>query len=100
MSAEQASHVERLSATVTGRVQGVGFRWWVRAAADRLGLTGWVMNGDDERSVELVAEGSRAALDELEWLLREGPPGSAVERVDASRSPAAGAYQRFQVTRP
>lgn len=91
---------ERLSATVTGRVQGVGFRWWVRTAAERLGLTGWVMNAPDERSVELVAEGARRSLDRLEQLLREGPPGSVVDRVEVSRSPAAGGYDRFQITRP
>jgi acylphosphatase len=100
VSAGSAGDAERLSATVTGRVQGVGFRWWVRSAADRLGLTGWVMNGNDERSVELVAEGSAGALDELEGLLREGPPGAAVEQVEVNRSPASGSYGRFQITRP
>ena len=100
MRLERVPDVERLSATVTGRVQGVGFRWWVRATAERMGITGWVMNGADERSVELLAEGSRDALDELERLLRQGPPGSLVERVQTSRSPAAGGYDRFQITRP
>jgi acylphosphatase len=100
VSAESAGDAERLSATVTGRVQGVGFRWWVRSAADRLGLTGWAMNGEDERSVELVAEGSASALDQLERLLREGAPGSVVDRVEATRSPASGSYGRFQITRP
>jgi len=92
--------LERLSATIIGRVQGVGFRWWVRSAADRMALTGWVMNGADERSVEVVAEGSPAALDELERLLAQGPPGAVVDRVDANRSPASGSYGRFQITRP
>jgi acylphosphatase len=91
---------ERLTATVVGRVQGVGFRWWVRSAADRLGLTGWVMNSAGERSVELVAEGPPAALDELERLLERGPPGAVVDRVEANRSPASGGYGRFQITRP
>ena len=100
MNAGSAGDAERLSATVTGRVQGVGFRWWVRSAADRLGLTGWVMNGNDERSVELIAEGSAGALDQLEQLLREGPPGAVVEHVEATRSPASGSYGRFQITRP
>jgi acylphosphatase len=58
------------------------------------------MNGPDERSVELVAEGPIAALDELERLLRQGPPGSVVDRLDVSRSPASGSYGRFQITRP
>jgi acylphosphatase len=91
---------ERLTATVIGRVQGVGFRWWVRTAADRLGLSGWVMNGANERSVELVAEGPSAALDQFERLLEHGPPGAMVDRVEASRSPASGGYGRFQITRP
>ena len=54
----------RLSAWVHGRVQGVGFRWWVRRHAEELGIVGWVMNADDERSLELVAEGDDAALTE------------------------------------
>jgi acylphosphatase len=90
----------RLSARVFGRVQGVGFRWWVVREADELGLTGWVMNHEDERSVELVAEGSVSALDRLEQRLREGPPGARVERVDVSRGPASGEFGRFGITRP
>ncbi|HTI29370.1 MAG TPA: acylphosphatase [Methylomirabilota bacterium] len=100
MSEDSREGLERLSATIVGRVQGVGFRWWVRSFADRMGLTGWVMNGADERSVELVAEGLPAALDELERLLGQGPPGAVVDRVDATRSPASGGYGRFQITRP
>ena len=100
MSVAPAGDGERLSAMVIGRVQGVGFRWWVRSEADRLGLTGWVMNGDDERSVQLVAEGAASALDQLELMLQQGPPGAAVDRVEASRSPASGSYGRFQITRP
>jgi len=95
-----AGPARRLTATVTGRVQGVGFRWWVRSAAERLGLSGWVMNGDDERTVEVLAEGPEPALEELERLLRAGPPGALVEGVDARRSPASGSYGRFHITRP
>ena len=50
---------------VSGVVQGVGFRWWVRRNADRLGLSGWVMNADDERAVELVAEGKQTPIGEV-----------------------------------
>jgi acylphosphatase len=90
---------ERLTARVLGRVQGVGFRWWaVRQAAD-LSLTGWVMNADEERAVELVAEGDPADLDELERRLRIGPDGARVEEVEARRGPASGEYERFGIVR-
>ncbi|HLA65571.1 MAG TPA: acylphosphatase [Candidatus Saccharimonadales bacterium] len=91
---------QRLSATVSGRVQGVGYRWWVRGIADQLGLTGWVMNDPNERTVELLAEGRPEALDELERLLRIGPSGARVERVEVRRGAASGTLGRFQITRP
>ena len=90
---------ERMTARVTGRVQGVGFRWWVRRQAVALELTGWVMNADDERSVELVAEGEPAALDQLERSVRIGPSGSRVESVRAERGPASGEFDRFGIVR-
>lgn len=90
---------QRLSAVVTGRVQGVGFRWWVRTVAARLSLTGWVTNLDDERSVELVAEGTPAALTELERLLHQGPSGAVVDTVEVTRGQASGSYARFEITR-
>lgn len=91
---------ERLTARITGRVQGVGFRWWVRRHADALGLTGWVMNANDERSVELVAEGAVDALDELELLIGKGPPGALVEAVARHREPASGEFDGFGIVRP
>jgi acylphosphatase len=91
--------VTRLTARITGRVQGVGFRWWIRRHAERLGAVGWVMNANDERSVELVAEGPDEALDELERVARIGPNGARVERVDATRGPASGEYDRFEIVR-
>lgn len=91
---------ERLTARVTGRVQGVGFRWWTRRQAEMLGLSGWVMNGDDERSVQLVAEGDRSALDELERRLHGGPAGATVESVEGRRTPASGEFDGFGIARP
>ncbi len=91
--------VERLTARLTGRVQGVGLRWWVRTTAEKLGLTGWVMNADDERIVELVAEGPSEALDRLESLLRDGPPGARIESMDVRRLPASGEFERFGIVR-
>ncbi len=89
----------RMRARVTGRVQGVGFRWWTLRQAQSLGLVGWVMNHDDERSVELLAEGRPVALDALERLLHQGPPGAWVDRVDATREAASGEYTRFSISR-
>jgi acylphosphatase len=69
----------RLTARVDGRVQGVGFRWWVRSQALRLGLTGTAANLPDGR-VEVIAEGGRPALGELLALIAGG---SAPGRVTA-----------------
>lgn len=65
--------MERLTALVTGTVQGVGFRWWVQRQAGDLGLAGTATNTSDGR-VEVVAEGDRAALKTLLSRLRADPP--------------------------
>lgn len=90
---------ERLTARVIGRVQGVGFRWWTVRLAERLDLVGSVSNGDDERSVVVVAEGPVAVLDELEQALRRGPSSARVEAVDVRRSPASGEFSGFDIVR-
>ncbi len=64
-------------------VQGVGFRWYVKRRADRLGLKGWVRNLPAGQ-VEVVAKGSEEALTELEELLKKGPPAARVEKVERS----------------
>jgi acylphosphatase len=83
----------RLTAWVEGRVQGVGFRWWVRARALELGLTGWAENLEDGR-VKVVAEGPKASCSELLALL-EGTetPGRVVQvthRWDQPGGPVSG----------
>jgi acylphosphatase len=90
------SQIERLEATVSGRVQGVGFRWFVRSNAARLKLTGWTANQPDG-SVKVVAEGKTHALDDLQRALKEGPPGSHVEHVNASRTSATGDFPKFEI---
>ena len=78
-----------LSITVTGRVQGVGFRWCCCREARALGLAGWVRNTGDG-AVEIEAEGSQAALDALLDWCREGPDGGHVARVSVNPLAATG----------
>lgn len=87
---------QRLEARVHGRVQGVGFRWFVRRQATGLGLTGWVANEPDG-SVRVVAEGEPAALQKLAGMLWRGPDGAAVERVDVARLPAGDSFAGFEI---
>ena len=79
----------RLEASIRGRVQGVGFRWFVNREGRRLGLAGWVANESDG-SVRIVADGPREDLETLLELLSEGPPASIVERVVVNWPPVAG----------
>ena len=81
---------------VRGRVQGVGFRYFVQREAVRLGLTGWVRNLDDG-SVETHAQGSAAALDDFAGALHSGPRFSdvrSVEEIEASMLQ----YEGFRIT--
>jgi acylphosphatase len=72
---------------IHGRVQGVGFRWWARSLALRLGVVGSVRNLPDG-TVELTAGGEAAAMVRLREELLIGPPGARVDRVESS--PAEG----------
>ena len=76
----------RLRFLVRGRVQGVGFRWFVWRQAERLQVSGLARNLRDG-SVEVIAEGPDAALLELERALQRGPSSAQVERVDKSDVP-------------
>ncbi|OEX92893.1 acylphosphatase [Corynebacterium sp. Marseille-P4321] len=84
----------RMTAHVHGHVQGVGFRYWTKTQAKKLGLTGYAKNLTDGR-VEVVAEGAEADVDKLAALLREDPssadrPGH-VEHVAAQYGEPKGA---------
>jgi acylphosphatase len=71
-----------IRAVVRGRVQGVGFRDYVETRARFLRLAGYVRNLPDGRSVEVIAEGPREALEQLMQNLREGPSMSLIDVVD------------------
>lgn len=80
----------RVRALVTGRVQGVGFRYSAQYEAGELGLTGWVRNLSDGRAVQLEAEGPAPVVDALlDWLQR-GPRWARVERVVSAEIPLVG----------
>ncbi len=80
---------------ITGRVQGVSFRFWAREEAVRLGLGGWVRNLPDGR-VEALIQGERAAVDRmLSWLL-QGPPAARVAGVSHTETPTERHYERFE----
>ena len=65
---------------ISGRVQGVGFRWFAQNAAVREGVCGWVTNLDDGR-VEAFVEGDEESVTRVERALRSGPPGGRVDHV-------------------
>lgn len=86
----------RLYAILNGRVQGVGFRYFVRQQAEELGLAGCVRNLRTG-GVELLAEGERTTLEELVRALRHGPPGARVDDVNLDWTAATGEFHSFTV---
>ena len=80
---------------ISGRVQGVGFRYFVQAAALRLGLSGWVKNLP-QGAVECVVSGAPEDMTRLADELRKGPPLSKVAAVHSEAHPAV-AGNRFEI---
>ena len=83
---------------ISGRVQGVGFRYTALHEAQRLGVTGWVMNEPDG-SVRLVAQGTDAAVSALEDWCRTGPPGAIVGQVRVSVLDTREVFPEFGIRR-
>ena len=87
---------KRLHATIQGRVQGVGFRYYVLECANRLGLHGWVrnrFNGD----VEVVAEGPQIKLEKMVEALLRGSRSSNVTNLNQQLESATGEFERFSI---
>ena len=81
---------------VTGRVQGVGFRWFTHDAAAREGIHGWVRNLADG-SVEVIAEGEAESMDRFEAAVRRGPGGARVAGVQTEDHAPAGRVTGFEI---
>ncbi len=96
--AEADSGTTRIHVVVRGRVQGVGFRWFVRELARGLDLAGWVKNRGDG-GVEVVAEGGEASVRSLVQRLREGPPGADVTDVQELPADAGAVPRPFAIAR-
>ena len=79
---------------ISGRVQGVGFRYSFAAEAERLGVVGWVRNRRDG-TVEAVADGAPDAVEAILAWARRGPPSARVTDVQVSEIP--GGFQRFEL---
>jgi acylphosphatase len=88
--------MERLEATIHGRVQGVGFRANTQRRARSLEISGWVANQPDG-AVRVVAEGEKADLDEFLTFLRQGPSAARVREVEKQWSEASGEFSGFNV---
>lgn len=83
-------------AIVHGTVQGVGFRYYARSHAHRLGVRGYVQNLADG-TVKVVCEGRKKPLEAMKKWLQNGPPSARVTRVDVQVCEPTGAYATFTV---
>jgi acylphosphatase len=81
---------------IGGRVQGVGFRWFVQTAAVREGVTGYVENLSNG-SVEAFVEGDAEAVTRVERAIRGGPAGARVDSVEALDETPGGTYKTFSI---
>jgi acylphosphatase len=89
---------KRMFVRVAGRVQGVGFRWFVVGEAERLGLRGYVRNASDG-SVEVEAEGPAPAILELRERLEKGPPSARVAHVMELKPSSFDLPKGFEIAR-
>jgi acylphosphatase len=88
----------RMHVVVKGRVQGVGFRWFVREAAIGLELAGWVRNRPDG-AVEVAADGDDDSVERFRAILREGPANAMVASVDDLAGDSRDLPRPFEIAR-
>ncbi len=90
--------MKRIHLIISGDVVGVGFRTWIKVAAKKLELTGWVKNRDDD-TVELVAEGKEENLKTMIELCHKGPSVAWVEHIEEIWEEYQNEFDIFEVTR-
>ena len=96
MTSEAGSALRRMTAQVSGEVQGVGYRVYARHRAQGLGLHGYAQNLPDG-AVLVAAEGPRDLLEQLLALLRQGPISARVTEARAVWSDPTGEFSRFSI---
>lgn len=89
-------NIHAISLVISGKVQRVGFRWWIKRQADRRGITGWVRNNEDG-SVEAYLQGNKEKVEELTNQCRLGPPSSQVESVEIEFKKGTEDYRDFRI---
>lgn len=96
MNSQGETKTLRAHVLISGRVQGVNFRWYTQRKADELGLTGWVRNLWDRR-VEAVFEGNEEAVRQAVAWCHTGQPPARVTRVEVTYTPATGEFATFRI---
>jgi len=96
MVSTERSFVHARRFLVRGRVQGVGFRWFVEREAFLLQIAGWVRNNPDG-TVEVLAQGTRDQLAGLHSRLREGPRAARIDDVEVSEARPVAGLTSFQI---
>jgi acylphosphatase len=88
--------MDQIECRVTGKVQGVFFRTYVKDFADKIGLVGRVRN-DSDGSVYVMAQGMKDHLEDFIEKVRVGSPSSKVESIDVNWSHRSGYYEHFKI---
>ena len=93
---ELSPHIQEIHAIITGHVQGVGYRFYARNQAHKLGIKGWVKNLDNE-DVEVLAQGSRDILEQFIRFLKKGPELSQIDNIDINWQNPSIIYDGFNI---
>lgn len=93
---EEGGGMKRIHLIISGDIQGVGFRAWVRDKARELGIVGWVKNREDG-SVEVAAEGEKKELEKLIMDCHDGPDVAMAENVDVSWEETTNDFVSFEI---